>query len=714
MDTIYNLPEFTCTSSRCAIETGVLRYTRRSICRMVTAFLAHRFAPSSRGLKRAEKLPAKDFRAFGRRRDPTDTTQPTNDEIRSDYHQMQNDDINNGDSILKDDKHPWSNRASATGHRRKPFRAMAFLTSVAADLDVIMDWIFFHEVLKKDLGYREEYANSGSNEKKLPYLIPPVLIFITLATCIIGTVMWIILATDGRIAAPILRRLGIDKLSIGITLFLCVILEDIPQVVLTFLIEDYYEEDDLSTIAVCNVMASLYDTLIKLAEAIDERHDMVETGAWCKHSIPEAHSDTISAVVTLCSSPQNVIPNSDIKVSSTLANQKYIKSTRTLALATTQLPSLCFMTASLDGTVRLWNSNNRTDVPGYSVTDTVCSRTYKGIGNCSVTCLALLGEMKRSSDPNTIKPHMSNSNSSHFLSGYQNGTVQLWCIENCDNYVQAYQLPSCSPVTGLAVVKVGEIFAAAYQNGSAHLWHAWSGVCLARYSGHSATVRAMCAMGDGEQFVTGSDDRTLRLWNISSVSNLASPLSTPTRSRCEGDQSASCLSAPSDEVPKQSQSHSIEHEEHVANEIYQGHSEAILSVACMECGTMFVSGSMDRTARLWEVNSGACLQTFVGHSAGVSSVAAIDEVTLLTGSIDTTLKLWDALRGTCLRTYWGHTSIVTGVSVTDDDTTFVTSSVDRTINIWVLTALPADIDPHKTIDNVFDTSEGCCRGYEPE
>ena len=228
--------------------------------------------------------------------------------------------------------------------------------------------------------------------------------------------------------------------------------------------------------------------------------------------------------------------------------------------------------------------------------------------------------------------------------------------------------------------------------------------------GHNATVRTACAMGDGEQFVTGSDDRTLRLWNISSISNLASLPSTSTQT--EDYHSLGHLTVP--EAPRQSRSPSPDHEERVATEIYHGHSEAILSVACMECGTMFVSGSMDHTARLWEVNSGACLQTFVGHSAGVSSVAAIDEVTLLTGSIDTTLKLWDALRGTCLRTYWGHTSIVTGVSVTDDDTTFVTSSEDRTINIWVLTALPAEIDPHKTIDNVLDTSEGCCRGYEPE
>ena len=714
---------------------------------MVAAFLAHHFAPSSRGLKRAEKkmpLPtavAHTGRTIRRRPDGTTPPHATHNEIVSHYHQMpndngdikhidQNDNNNNtGDGILKDEVHPWRNRASATGHRRKPFRAMAFLTSVAADLDVIMDWVFFHEVVKQDRAYRNEYQNANhgaanDSDGTLPYLIPPFLIYITLTSCIIGTMMWIVLATDGRIAAPLLRRLGVDKLSIGITLFLCVILEDIPQVVLTFLIEDYYEEDDLSTIAVCNVMASLYDTLIKLAEAIDERHDMVETGAWCKHSIPEAHSDTISAVVTLCCNTTTTLnsgTNNKITNHESSQHQQYMKSTRTLSLVATQLPSLRFMTASLDGTVRLWHSSNRTDALGYTVTDTVCSRVYEEVGKSGVTCLALLGEMKHFSDTTNVKPHISNSNSSHFLLGQQNGTVLLWSIENCEDHLYEYYQPSCSSVTGLAVVKGGEIFVATYQNGSAHLWNVWSGVCLARYSGHNATIRTVCAMGDGEQFVTGSDDRTLRLWNISSLQSINSVPNTNKNSprsmlsRRDDYLNLCCSAAPSDEKMATHPTNSYrDTEERVANEIYQGHSDAIISVACMECGTMFVSGSMDNTARLWEVDSGSCLQIFTGHSAGVSSVAAVDEVTLLTGSIDTTIKLWDALRGTCLRTYWGHTSIVTGVSVTDDDTTFVTSSVDRTINIWVLTALPAEIDPHNLTENVLDTSEGCCRGYEPE
>jgi accessory gene regulator protein AgrB len=94
---------------------------------------------------------------------------------------------------------------------------------------------------------------------------------------------WLTLATDGAVASPLLRLLGCDKISMGYVLFLCVIIEDIPQVVLTFLVEDYFEENgDFNNYALVNVIASLYDTLIKLAEAFDERADVVETGIWCK------------------------------------------------------------------------------------------------------------------------------------------------------------------------------------------------------------------------------------------------------------------------------------------------------------------------------------------------------------------------------------------------------------------------------------------------
>ena len=185
-----------------------------------------------------------------------------------------------------------------TRAKKKRFRAVTCLTSLASDLDVISDWVFLYHTYQKFQQHEEEYA-AYQPEGVEPNLFPPFFLWILVFVCISGTIMWLVLATEGRLIAPILRRAGIDKMSIGYALFACVLVEDIPQVVLTFLLEDYYgQHHTISDFALINVVTSLYDTLIKLAESYDERDDIVETGYWCKHSI-WAHSHAILSVIAL-------------------------------------------------------------------------------------------------------------------------------------------------------------------------------------------------------------------------------------------------------------------------------------------------------------------------------------------------------------------------------------------------------------------------------
>ena len=59
-----------------------------------------------------------------------------------------------------------------------------------------------------------------------------------------------------------------------------------------------------------------------------------------------------------------------------------------------------------------------------------------------------------------------------------------------------------------------------------------------------------------------------------------------------------------------------------------------------------LSGSDDKTLKLWDAATGALLRTFEGHSGSVNSVAfSPDGTRLLSGSWDKTLKLWDAATG---------------------------------------------------------------------
>ena len=71
----------------------------------------------------------------------------------------------------------------------------------------------------------------------------------------------------------------------------------------------------------------------------------------------------------------------------------------------------------------------------------------------------------------------------------------------------------------------------------------------------------------------------------------------------------------------------------------RGHSGDVFSVAVVD-EQRVVSGSGDKTLKLWDLRSGRCMQTLSGHSAWVSAVAVVDEQRVVSGSGDKTLKLW--------------------------------------------------------------------------
>jgi WD40 repeat protein len=64
-----------------------------------------------------------------------------------------------------------------------------------------------------------------------------------------------------------------------------------------------------------------------------------------------------------------------------------------------------------------------------------------------------------------------------------------------------------------------------------------------------------------------------------------------------------------------------------------------------------ISGSSDRTIKIWDVSTGKCLETLQGHSHWVSSLAlSQDAKMLISGSWDETIRCWDIPTGQCLQT----------------------------------------------------------------
>ena len=103
-------------------------------------------------------------------------------------------------------------------------------------------------------------------------------------------------------------------------------------------------------------------------------------------------------------------------------------------------------------------------------------------------------------------------------------------------------------------------------------------------------------------------------------------------------------------------------------------------VTCLESeGHMIASGSDDKSVRLWNAVSGACLRVLEPHGGPVSCIAIRGQM-LLSGSFDGKVRLFDLLTARCLRVMSGHKNAV--LCLAANQRVCATGANDRDVRIW--------------------------------
>ncbi|CAF1166181.1 unnamed protein product, partial [Adineta ricciae] len=114
-----------------------------------------------------------------------------------------------------------------------------------------------------------------------------------------------------------------------------------------------------------------------------------------------------------------------------------------------------------------------------------------------------------------------------------------------------------------------------------------------------------------------------------------------------------------------------------------GHTKGVWSVKFLS-SAILISGSYEGTIKIWNINTGICLRTLISHKGPVWSLACSD-VFCLSGSQDRTARLWLLPKCELHATLTGHTSSIFGVDLNQEQNLCATSSADRTVRIWSLT-----------------------------
>ena len=130
----------------------------------------------------------------------------------------------------------------------------------------------------------------------------------------------------------------------------------------------------------------------------------------------------------------------------------------------------------------------------------------------------------------------------------------------------------------------------------------------------------------------------------------------------------------------------------------KGHQQEVYSLAFSHDGRLIVSGSGDKTARIWDMDSGTSKTLTITEpehvNAGVTSVAISPDGRLVAaGSLDNVVRIWDVQSGSLIERLKGHKDSVYSVAFTPDGKGLVSGSLDNTLKHWDITPVLRRKDP---------------------
>ena len=202
---------------------------------------------------------------------------------------------------------------------------------------------------------------------------------------------------------------------------------------------------------------------------------------------------------------------------------------------------------------------------------------------------------------------------------------------------------------------------------------------IREFKGHKDFVQAMVFTHDSKRIISVSYDQTVRFWDIASgleVSQLAISEGVPTSVAISRETQQLVVGTNQGNVYRWNLATGQQ------LPVLSAHKDSIRSLRYSQVSDIFVTGSMDESAKVWDVE-GNLLQTLSGHKGPILSMAlSADASTIATGSGDKTMRLWTTATGKDLLAAQGHTDTVTSLGQSCNGKRIVSSSFDKTVRLW--------------------------------
>lgn len=334
-----------------------------------------------------------------------------------------------------------------------------------------------------------------------------------------------------------------------------------------------------------------------------------------------------------------------------------------------------------------------------------------------IICIALLlpliaGAQKTLTNPKAILPGHNNdvdaisiSARGQVATGSWDKRINIYKDDSTFMLIKSFEA-HLAPVTAIRYSRDGGLLASGANDHSVRIWDSTYKL-IKVLEGHTGNINTLLFDYSRKYLLSGSDDRNIVMWEIASGKKLRviSTTSSVNAILINPQDNRQLIVAGAE--PK---IRGISLQSNTIARTFDGHTDIVNAIDINKSGTLMISGSNDKSARIWDLKTGKEIRKLPVDCWKVTAVALSDDGNYaFTGCNDGSIKVWEVSTGKLLTSVEGSGNYVRDLTYSKNTNRLLAANMikegtDFGLRVWETgLSLPGLIINASQIESATDT-----------